>query len=86
MMHAIAAAHKWRKGEWHHVRVEASKSSARFWVDGQPVGVTRQETDALLSSNAEPVRVGGHRVPWAHATWFNGSIIGEVSDVEVVVL
>ena len=78
---AVAASFKFKTGTWYHVRVLAGKSTASFWVDGQPVPVSRKETDALFSSNDQPVRIGGHTMGWSPpSAWFNGSLDGEMSD------
>ncbi len=80
----VAAAHEFKTGRWYHVRIDATKSSAKFWVDGKPIKVTRQEVSSLFDKNNDPVRIGGHTMDWTPpSSWYNGSLDGEMCDWKV---
>ena len=80
----VAAAFGFKTGRWYHVRIDATKSAAKFWVDGEPIKATRQETTSLLGENDDPVRIGGHTMDWSPpSAWFNASLDGEMSDWKI---
>lgn len=83
---AVGAAYKFKTGQWYYVRIDATKSEAKFWVDGKAITVTRKETSKLFASNDEPLRIGGHTMDWKPpSAWFNGSLDGEMSDYQIEV-
>lgn len=83
----IEAAFKFKAGVWYHVRIDVTATTAKFWVDGRGIPVTKNDVKQILGANEEPLRIGGQRVPdtWNGAAWYNSALDGVMSDWKVVV-
>lgn len=80
----VFADFKFLAKKWYYVKVEATKNTAKFFVDGKEIPVTKKETDVLFSNNEHPLRIGGMAMGWTPPSpWFNGSLDGEMSDYTI---
>lgn len=78
---SVYADYKFATGKWYYIRIDATKSEAKFWVNGVSIPVTRQDTTKLFSTNSHPLRIGGMSMAWSPPSpWYNGSLSGEMSD------
>lgn len=80
----IVAPAKVYTGVWYHVKAEATSSSVKMWLDGKLLKNNEKTFSGnLIQDSGEPLRLGGYHCPWSNATWFNQSLIGKISDMEI---
>lgn len=69
---------------WHHVRALVEGSSLKMWLDGKLLANGPKEfSGALIANSGEPLRIGGYYTNYEKATWFNQSLVGQISGWKV---
>lgn len=78
---SVYANYKFLTEKWYYIRIDATKSEAKFRINGVLIPVTKQDTTKLFSANSHPLRIGGMSMAWSPPSpWYNASLNGEMAD------